>query len=46
MDRPEHYQKLPKGIRCRCLRLWQDADGAYWCCQQPKVKGSKDKCPD
>lgn len=30
--RPEHYQKLPKGVRCRCLHLWKEADGSFWCC--------------
>lgn len=29
---PEHYKQLPKGVRCRCLKLWREADGSYWCC--------------
>lgn len=29
---PEQYRQLPKGVRCRCLKLWREADGSYWCC--------------
>lgn len=29
---PEGYKLLPKGVRCRCLRLWREADQTYWCC--------------
>ena len=28
----DEYRKLPKGIRCKCLKLWREADGSYWCC--------------
>lgn len=29
---PGGYDKLPKGVRCKCPRLWKEADGSYWCC--------------
>lgn len=30
---PEGYSKLPDGVRCRCLKLWLDPDGIFWCCR-------------
>ena len=33
---PEGYTPLPKGVRCRCLKLWREADGSYWCCNPKK----------
>lgn len=32
--RPENYTQLPRGVRCKCLALWREADGSYWCCRQ------------
>lgn len=32
MTAPAGYTKLPTGTRCRCLQLWSEADGSYWCC--------------
>lgn len=29
---PDHYSKLPKGVRCRCLRLWSYGED-YYCCK-------------
>lgn len=29
---PYNYTKLPAGIKCRCLHLWKEVDGSYWCC--------------
>ena len=39
MPAPEGYGLLPKGVRCRCAKLWQEADGTYWCCTEGKVPG-------
>ncbi len=29
---PLGYERLPEGVRCRCVNLWRDASGAHWCC--------------
>lgn len=29
---PYWYRKLPMGLRCRCINLWQDGD-TYYCCR-------------
>lgn len=34
MERPANYERLPDGVRCRCINLWRDADGSYWCCKR------------
>lgn len=31
-EAPEGYRKLPVGVSCRCIKLWQGADGTRWCC--------------
>ena len=36
--RPDHYRQLPNGVRCRCLSLWQETDGTFWCCNLGKIK--------
>ena len=33
MSAPAGHTKLPPGIRCRCLNLWQENDGEFWCCK-------------
>jgi len=30
---PAGYRKLPDGTRCRCIRLWQDGVGGFYCCR-------------
>jgi hypothetical protein len=30
---PAGYRKLANGVRCRCVRLWQDGHGGYYCCR-------------
>lgn len=30
---PEGYEKLPDGVRCRCVHLWQFGED-YFCCKQ------------
>lgn len=30
--RPAQYCRLPNGVSCKCLKLWREADGSYWCC--------------
>lgn len=35
---PENYKPLPHDFLCRCPRLWRDASGSYWCCNQPTTK--------
>lgn len=35
--RPQHYKRLPSGVRCRGLCSWQELDPLtgrkeYWCC--------------
>ncbi len=41
MSAPEGYSPLPTGIRCRCLHLWQEADGSLWCCAAGTEKQRK-----
>lgn len=36
---PAGYTKLSTGVRCRCVHLWQQANGEYWCCR-PDKEGS------
>lgn len=31
---PPGYVRLGDGLRCRCVELWQQANGEYWCCQR------------
>jgi len=31
---PAGYSKLPQGTACKCFKLWQDAPGSYWCCNE------------
>lgn len=46
---PAGYVALPKGAKCRCLLLWDDGDGNYYCCKEvgairglpPKKKNGK-----
>lgn len=38
MPAPAGYNKLPDGVRCRCLNLWQEADGSFWCCKDAPVE--------
>lgn len=36
MAAPEGYKKLPKGVRCRCIRLWQEPEAGglrHYCCK-------------
>jgi len=42
--RPANYKPLLKGVRCRCPRLWRDADGSYWCCL-PSLQTSQSQDP-
>lgn len=37
MSAPEGFKKLPKDVRCRCIQLWQEPDGTFWCCNAGKV---------
>lgn len=30
---PAGYRKLLEGTRCRCIRLWQDGVGGFYCCR-------------
>lgn len=30
--RPAQYLQLPRGVKCKCLALWIETDGSYWCC--------------
>jgi hypothetical protein len=36
-QRPDHYSKLPDGVRCRCIHLWREVDGSHWCCNANKA---------
>lgn len=36
MSAPDGYVKLPDQRRCKCLRVWRDVGGAYWCCGKPE----------
>lgn len=31
MAAPKGHKKLPAGVRCRCIKLWQDGDDFYCC---------------
>lgn len=31
---PNGYTRLPEGIGCRCVNLWSEPDGIYWCCNR------------
>lgn len=33
MTAPDGYRQLPRGVRCRCLNLWRESEGDYWCCK-------------
>ncbi len=30
---PNGYHPLPEGMRCKCIKAWQDGKGNFWCCQ-------------
>lgn len=30
---PPGYTELPTGARCRCLLMWDDGHGRYYCCK-------------
>lgn len=32
MQPPANYRLLPDGVRCRCINLWQDRQGRFYCC--------------
>lgn len=34
---PWGYKKLSKHVRCRCLNLWVDEQGDYWCCKSDGI---------
>jgi hypothetical protein len=34
----DNYKRLPKDVRCRCVRMWQAPDGSHWCCNQGPEK--------
>ncbi len=42
MKAPEGYGLLPKGVRCRCVNLWREADGTFWCCSEGKPRGTSE----
>ncbi len=42
MPAPEGYGLLPKGVRCRCVKLWREADGTFWCCTDGKPRGTSE----
>lgn len=43
--RPDHYQKLPDGVKCRCVYLWREVDGSHWCCNINRAPKSADEEP-
>lgn len=32
--RPPNYVPLPGIATCTCPKLWREADGEYWCCNE------------
>ncbi len=47
---PAGYRKLPEGTRCRCIRLWQDGVGGFYCCRSSATLAFADSlsqhCPN
>lgn len=47
---PAGYRKLPDGTRCRCIRLWQDGVGGFYCCRSSATLAFADSlsqhCPN
>lgn len=35
---PNGYHPLPAGFACKCVRVWQDGKGNYWCCRPVAVE--------
>lgn len=42
MSAPDGYEKLPKSVRCRCVKLWRAPDGSHWCCTEGKPRGTSE----
>lgn len=38
MTAPSDYTRLPDGLRCKCMKQWQDPDGSLWCCRAPPIE--------
>lgn len=36
---PSNYKRLPDGLKCRCINLFQEPDGSYWCCNRLQKEG-------
>lgn len=40
---PDHYKPLPKGVRCRCMKMWSCGDGTFMCCGAGEDRENENK---